>query len=71
MKQRLTYFDNAKGFLILLVVFGHLVDLVCHSSSGPLLHYTFLTIWSFHMPAFLFIAGLFDHKRDAFPLKRV
>ncbi len=71
MKQRLTYFDNAKAFLILLVVFGHFVDLVCHSSSGPLLHYSFLIIWSFHMPAFLFIAGLFDHKRDAFPLKRV
>ena len=71
MKQRLTYFDNAKAILIFFVVFGHFVDLVCHSTSAPLLRYTFLMIWSFHMPAFIFIAGLFDHPRDGFPAQRV
>ena len=71
MKTRSEYFDNAKGILIFLVVFGHLIDLVCHSDSSGWIRYAFIVIWAFHMPAFIFIAGLFDHRRDKFPLRRV
>ncbi|MCR4798619.1 MAG: hypothetical protein K5853_09300 [Lachnospiraceae bacterium] len=71
MKERTALFDNAKAILIWLVVFGHLIDLVCASDSGDGIRYLFLVIWSFHMPAFIFLAGLFDHRRDAFPKGRV
>ena len=48
MKQRIDYFDTAKGILILLVVYGHIFDL------NPLVQYAY----SFHMPAFFMISGM-------------
>lgn len=46
--KRLDYIDRAKGFLILLVVIGHIWQ------AGPL----FSTIYVFHMPAFFVISGM-------------
>ena len=53
MKKRFYKFDNLKAILIFLVVFGHFLELV----EGHRLLY--LTIYSFHMPLFLFISGYF------------
>jgi len=51
-------FDNAKFFLIFLVVLGHMADAYCSYYSG--MRCVFLYIYTFHMPAFLFISGLFS-----------
>lgn len=52
--------DNAKFLLILLVVFGHAVE---KATDYFLLDRSlFIFIYSFHMPAFLFISGLFAKR---------
>ncbi len=60
MTKRIYKFDNLKAILIFLVVFGHFLELV----EGHKLLY--LTIYSFHMPLFLFLSGYFarfDRKK--------
>ena len=52
-RQRLPYWDNIKGILILLVVFGHLLQLVPGGSETAV----FKWIYSFHMPLFVFCSG--------------
>jgi fucose 4-O-acetylase-like acetyltransferase len=69
-RQRNCYLDNAKGILIFLVVLGHVIHVVKFGGSAgknlePSLFsniYTvvYLGICTFHMPAFVFIAGYFD-----------
>ncbi|AVQ32683.1 acyltransferase [Staphylococcus muscae] len=51
------FFDNARAALIFLVVFGHLIH--PYTSEQPFLTAIYLLIYSFHMPAFLFISGYF------------
>jgi fucose 4-O-acetylase-like acetyltransferase len=50
-----------KGIAIILVVYGHTAQGMVHrgwwASSGAAFSHTF--IYSFHMPAFFFVAGLF------------
>lgn len=53
--QRDARFDNLKGILIFLVVFGHLLELV----AGPAAAWLYRLIYSFHMPAFVFCSGWF------------
>jgi len=48
-------FDEAKGILILLVVFGHLIEPQISNSLPVRRVYEF--IYLFHMPAFVFISG--------------
>ncbi|MCA1056661.1 acyltransferase family protein [Rossellomorea aquimaris] len=57
MKQRDSYFDNAKFILIFLVVFGHLIR--SYIESDPVVLSLYKTIYTFHMPAFILVAGLF------------
>ncbi|PWG05636.1 acyltransferase family protein [Polaribacter aquimarinus] len=53
-KERINWIDVLKGFGIILVVYGH--------------NYPFLEtyIYSFHMPLFFFLAGIFHPKRINF-----
>ena len=53
MKKRLPYWDNLKGFLILLVVFGHLLQLTENGSETAV----YKLIYLFHMPLFIFCSG--------------
>lgn len=53
MTKRLYKFDNIKTILIVLVVFGHLLELV---KACDLIY---LIIYSFHMPLFMFVTGYF------------
>lgn len=53
--QRDHRFDNIKFLLIFLVVFGHLLELI----SGSFSHSLYMVIYSFHMPAFIFVSGYF------------
>lgn len=55
--MRNSYLDNAKVILIFLVVYGHF--LIVNNIAEDL----FWTIYLFHMPAFILIAGYFDKKR--------
>lgn len=61
-QKRDSYFDNAKFFLILLVVFGHsLTDL---KSNMPIIYSLYTFIFIFHMPAFILISGYFSKHFD-------
>lgn len=57
-RTRIPEFDVAKGIAILLVVFGHIVDIYTDKSS--IYRSAFLVIYLVHMPVFIFLAGLFD-----------
>lgn len=57
MKKRIAVYDNAKFFLILLVVLGHLADKGAYHSH--LYRSIFIWVYSFHMPLFIFISGIF------------
>lgn len=52
-------FDNLKGFLIVLVVLGHLPDPFLTAGSGSI-RLTYLAIYAFHMPLFAFCSGWFS-----------
>ncbi|GEQ00965.1 acyltransferase family protein [Staphylococcus arlettae] len=60
IKERDFFFDNARALLIFLVVFGHLLQ--PYTESDTFLTSLYLTIYSFHMPCFLFISGYFAKK---------
>ena len=54
VKQRSLYWDTLKGFLIILVVFGH-----CGTAVGNSL---LSSIYIFHMPLFILISGYFSKR---------
>lgn len=54
MKQRVEYIDAMRGFAIILVIIGHLIQTYyCNVYSNAI----FRVIYSFHMPLFFFISG--------------
>lgn len=59
MKERIAYWDNVRFFLIILVVIGHGI----HVYDSKIFSALFLFIYSFHMPLFVLIAGMF-HKNE-------
>jgi len=61
-KKRISYYDNCKFILIILVVVGHFIEQSAQDAS-TLYRTIFLFIYSFHMPAFFFLSGLFDSPR--------
>ena len=62
--KRIAFFDNCKFFLILLVAVGHFIDQ--NTASSPIYRGLFLFIYTFHMPAFFFMSGLFDKRTTPF-----
>ena len=63
MKERRFDIDNFKGILIFLVVFGHFLMPNSLRNNG-LCYEIFSFIYFFHMPAFLFLAGLTTKKEN-------
>src|SRR5262249_26319087 len=65
-RERVQWVDAARGLAILLVVFGHaaggLIDASGSDSALPL-RYLFLGVYTFHMPVFFFLSGLFVEQR--------
>jgi fucose 4-O-acetylase-like acetyltransferase len=49
--------DNGKGVLIFLVALGHFIESITSWETSTL-RYVHTTIYSFHMPAFVFLAGI-------------
>lgn len=60
MKTREYQYDNIRFILIFLVVMGHLLEL---STSIPFQTAVYKCIYTFHMPAFLFLSGMFASFR--------
>lgn len=54
MKTRIEYIDAIRGFAIILVVIGHLIQL---NYTDAFQDKIFNVIYSFHMPLFFFISG--------------
>lgn len=69
--ERIALWDNLKFFLIFLVVLGHLSNqYFTNEMFGPMT----LIIYTFHMPAFVFVSGLFSKrtiKSDQFPFNKM
>jgi fucose 4-O-acetylase-like acetyltransferase len=55
-KARITALDNAKGLLIFLVIFGHVIERL--TANHETLRALYLSVYSFHMPAFVMLAGM-------------
>lgn len=53
--EREYQYDNMKFILILLVVFGHLLEYI----RGDISENIYRIIYTFHMPVFVFISGYF------------
>ncbi|MBR3161669.1 MAG: acyltransferase family protein [Bacilli bacterium] len=71
-KQRVYFFDNLKFLLIILVVIGHVINF--YIDSYKFFRIIFIFIYTFHMPLFVFITGLFQKKitnYNNFPWKRI
>lgn len=61
-KERIALWDNVKFLLMLVVVAGHFIN---HDLAGSHLYRSaFIFIWSFHMPLFIFISGLFHKNKN-------
>lgn len=60
-KKRIMLWDNLKFLLITLVVIGHFIDY--YISSG-IYKSIFIFIYSFHMPLFIFAAGIFHRNKN-------
>lgn len=56
--DRIYLYDNIKGLLIILVVFAHLLE-PANTLTG-IAKYIYLLIYSFHMPAFVYVTGVFS-----------
>ncbi|GAA0409671.1 acyltransferase family protein [Streptomyces luteireticuli] len=66
-KARDPFFDNAKYLAIVLVVLGHAWEPLTHTSRAAMALY--LTVYTFHMPAFVLISGYFSRGFDLSPPK--
>ncbi|AUZ04287.2 hypothetical protein ADP71_05030 [Vitreoscilla sp. C1] len=58
-----TYLDTGKAILIFLVVLGHLLEKLVGWKS-PEIKAILATIYTFHIPAFTFISGMFFKDKD-------
>ena len=58
--SRVNKWDNLKCLLILLVVIGHFADIFKADTFKSI----YLFIYSFHMPLFIFISGLFHKNKN-------
>lgn len=57
---RLDYLDNLKGFLIICVVLGHVIQFSNpHFDEVPLFRF----IYSFHMPLFMWASGYVNYRK--------
>lgn len=61
-KERINYFDNIKGIMILFVVLGHFLDVVTLTSDFA--QSIFMFIYAVHMPMFFVISGYFHSNKN-------
>ncbi|MFD6918862.1 acyltransferase family protein [Streptomyces sp. NPDC059944] len=63
--QREAFFDNAKYLAIVLVALGHAWEPLRGDSRAAAALY--ITVYTFHMPAFIIVSGYFSRNFDARP----
>jgi len=71
-KQRVQWIDYAKGIGIFLVVFGHTLRGLVNSSildTSTIIVSIDQWIYSFHMPLFFYLSGLFIERSASKPLR--
>ncbi|MDI3388555.1 acyltransferase family protein [Streptomyces sp. B-S-A8] len=61
-KQRDAFFDNAKYLAIVLVAMGHAWEPLTDGSRAA--EALYMTVYTFHMPAFILISGYFSRSFD-------
>ncbi|MEC4014859.1 acyltransferase family protein [Streptomyces sp. H27-D2] len=64
-KQRDAFFDNAKYLAIVLVACGHAWEPLTNTSRTA--EALYMTVYTFHMPAFILISGYFSRSFDMRP----
>lgn len=69
IRERIYYWDNVKGFLILMVVLGHYVETFEHQIPGAECLWT--AIYSFHMPGFVIVNGVFLGMSKKNPIEKI
>lgn len=72
--NRIYLFDNIKLLAIMLVVIGHAIGFLTEGKGNMLEKSLYITIYSIHMPLFIFISGLFLKPMDKateFPKQKV
>ena len=62
MKKRIFLFDNLKFLLIMTVVVGHCIYYMTGNSN--IMKSMFIFIYSFHMPLFIYLSGLFHSNHN-------
>ena len=60
--KRDAFWDSLKYILIIIVVYGHMIETCVYNSPFNQAMYNF--IYMFHMPLFVFISGRFSHIKD-------
>ena len=68
--RRNPYFDNMKAILIFLVVLGHCISSF-NNPGGSGYNWLYRVIFSFHMPAFLFVSGYFASPKPKKTIARM
>ena len=53
------YYNNLKGFLIIVVLIGHFVNPITSADGAAAFRAIYMFIYSFHMPMFIFVTGFF------------
>ena len=64
IENRNYLFDNFKGILIFLVVFGHFIENFQYIWNSGYTRVAWQFIYLFHMPGFAFVSGHFSKKND-------
>ena len=65
-KKRIGYIDSLKGFLILCVALGHIIDgflnAGVYSEHSDVMNALYIILYSFHMPTFFLVSGYLFSK---------
>lgn len=64
-KERIYLYDNVKTLAIILVVIGHAINYLTDFDGYMIEKGLYVLIYSFHMPLFLLVSGLFLKPMDA------
>lgn len=68
--ERSPWLDNAKGILIVLVIWGHLIEQA--ASNNAAIAGLYVSIYLFHMPAFVLISGMLSRAElDEHSIKQI
>jgi fucose 4-O-acetylase-like acetyltransferase len=62
LNQRNQYLDYTKGILIILVLYGHIIQYIQYNQDGFFEDKIFKTIYIFHMPLFMGISGFLSFQ---------